>query len=181
MSLYYFFRSSVGGLSGVILIISGKEGQKMKARWRARQQSSMTRHGFTLLECLWALFITACVLYGIQMQWRFMITSYHQQFSDRTTDFYQFSLLLEKELSQYAVQSIDSDAITMKDRETDKKYVIFYDKGRIYKSPGYHPYVFDVEDWELDFDDGVLWVTVTFNSGQTFQSSLILESSQSDA
>lgn len=131
--------------------------------------------GFTLIECLWALVVLAFVLWGIQANWELLNITYRLHREDHTADFHQFALLLEKELTKYQVAEIQPHMMLVEDKQSYQKYTIECKNDKIYKSPGHHPYLYEVQEWQLSLEGELLWVSVLFNSGQAFETYFFIE------
>ena len=149
--------------------------KEVKVKRNSYQYVIYSKKGFTLLECVWSLLIMGFILWGVQANWQILNDTSIQMTQDCTADVHQFSLLLEKELSQYHLEQISSNKMVIRNKETEQKFTIQCNNQKIYKSPGHHPYLYGVEDWQLSLEGSLLWTSIQFTTGQSFEIPIILQ------
>ncbi|WP_124058057.1 competence type IV pilus minor pilin ComGF [Vaginisenegalia massiliensis] len=134
--------------------------------------------GFTLLEMIFSLFVMALIieLMTLSMQtYRGMQT---QVVEDRYHDWQQFLLVLNQELAHYQVENVDSTGIHLSQRRGRyiRRFSIKLEDHKIYKRPGFQPYLYGVNKWWLVLDQELLWIGLEFDNGQEFLGSLSVQS-----
>lgn len=127
--------------------------------------------GFTLLEMLISLGIISLMLHVIMLTYQ----SYHriEQYvrNDYTAQWYQFVALFDRILESYHVVEVSDKTITVEDAKKQQYYIV-QRRHKIYKSKGYHPYLHNVEEWWLSYEEPFLTVKVAFDNGQLFESTI---------
>jgi hypothetical protein len=91
-------------------------------------------------------------------------------------------MVFEAELNHFQVQQVGLDYLDLVDRQDDKKtYRIVLNKQRLYKQPGYQPYLYQVAEWRLAQSGESLRVEVSFTNGQVYQTYFWLRPRQDES
>lgn len=141
-----------------------------------------TRQGFTLVECLFSLLILALLFEATVLT----LQSYQRWIKAAETDhgleWQNFVMVFEAELNHFQVQQVGLDYLDLVDRQDDKKtYRIVLNKQRLYKQPGYQPYLYQVAEWRLAQSGESLRVEVSFSNGQVYQTYFWLRPRQDES
>lgn len=130
------------------------------------------KKAFTLMETLVVLFVFSLIMHSLTLA----ILNYQRvdQFirDDYTPEWHQFLLLLEHELDRYDLVNVTSQQITVTD--STQRFQIVHHNHKIYKTPGHHPYLFNVKSWQLNYQEPFLWITLEFNNQQQFSGQLLI-------
>lgn len=130
------------------------------------------KEGFTLIETLMSLFVFSLIMHSLTLA----ILNYQRvdQFirDDYTPEWHQFLLLLEHELARYELVNVSPQQLTVSDQT--QRFQIIHHNHKIYKTPGHHPYLFNVKRWQLSYQEPFLWITLEFNNQQHFSGQLLI-------
>lgn len=130
------------------------------------------KRAFTLIEALVVLFVFSLIMHSLTLA----ILNYQRvdQYirEDYTPEWHQFLLLLEHELDRYDLVNVSSQQLTVTD--STQRFQIIHHNHKIYKTPGHHPYLFDVNRWQLSYQEPFLWITLEFNNQQQFSGQLLI-------
>lgn len=103
------------------------------------------------------------------------VTSYHRVEetlrSDKFLEFQLFIKILSLELNAFESLEVSRGEINLSSSNKSQKVILANQK--IYKSPGHQPYLYDVLDWQLSWNEPFLTVTVTFNNKQKFSATIL--------
>lgn len=140
----------------------------IKKRYSARN----SQRGITLVETLFAMFIFSLVMHTLTLavvNYRRVDTAIRD---DYTPEWHQFLLLLDHELDRYQLVNTSPQQLTLQDN--NKRFQIIQHNNKIYKTPGHHPYLLDVRQWQLSYQQSFLSITLEFNNGQQFSGRILL-------
>ena len=133
----------------------------------------MSKRGFTFVELLIASFFFGLLLISIQSIYQ----NYHKVeekiLSDRSRDFAQFVVLLEKELQSYQIKDWDSDTLYIHDPVKMSDYQIICKNQKIYKASGHHPYLYNVLAWDLNVNANTLNLAVLMDDQEIYYASIV--------
>lgn len=137
------------------------------------KQTHSSKQAFTLIEALLSLYVFAIIMHSLSMA----LTHYYRieaQFrTDKALEFQLFTKILSLELENYQFISASQQSIQLKDQ--NKAFNIIHSNHKIFKTPGHHPYLYDVQNWSLEWSEPILTVTVTFTNQQDFSTQLIID------
>lgn len=131
------------------------------------------KHAFTLLESLLSLFVFAIIMHSLSMA----VTQYYkveETFrTDKGLEFQLFTKIMSLELETYQFLGTSQKTINLTDQT--KHFNIIHSNQKIYKTPGHHPYLYDVQDWQVDWSEPILTITVLFTNLQSYRTHLIID------
>ena len=131
------------------------------------------KNAFTLLEALLALLVFAIIMHSLSMA----VTHYYQieeTFrTDKGLEFQLFTKIISLEIDNYQFISASPETIILTDKT--KQFTIIHSNQKIYKTPGHQPYLYDVQQWHLNWSDPILTITVVFTNQQQYTTQLIID------
>ena len=145
----------------------------MKSNYKIRRLNSV---GFTFIECLLALLILSLMLHAsaICMQHYQQITMTQRE--DHTVEWHNFVILFEQELAQFELDTLTSNRLIVQTKGKQKTHAtISLQQHKIYKTPGFQPYLYHVSHWHLAYDAPFLTIQVTFTNQQRFNATIYWE------
>ncbi len=126
------------------------------------------KKGFTLLEMLISLLIVSMIMHLMYLS----VTNYQQIYdvhnNSHDVDWQQFLIMLEKELRYYEIIDVNGDSIYLLKKSDQKNFTLKLQNHQIYLTPGYHPLLFDVTDWQLQLIDNFLFIELIFDNGDYY-------------
>lgn len=136
-------------------------------------KSYSNKNGFTLIEALLSLIVLAIIMHSLSMS----VTHYYrieEKFrTDKGLEFQLFTKIISLELENYQFISASRNTITLSDQS--KQFTIIHSNQKIYKTPGHHPYLYEVQQWYLDWSQPILTITVVFTNQQQYSTYLIID------
>lgn len=134
--------------------------------------------GFTLIEMLVSLVISGLVLWTLFE----CVKSFHwtidRHETNRFPEWQQFLLLMEREFETVNILKVNHNVISVLDKESRNGQDIKLSNGRIYKTPGFVPYLYGVEDFQVMYDPPILWMVAQLEDGQTYEGRILIEEDQ---
>lgn len=117
-------------------------------------------------EGLLTLLVVSLILHALLMSTSTFKHVRDQESQDRTAEALTFMELLERELEAGKVRKITSQEIQLLGKQ--QVFRINLRNGKIYKSPGHHPYLLDVASWYLIDQGQKVLIEVILKNGQSF-------------
>lgn len=146
---------------------------KKLARYPPIKLSHSNKRAFTLIEALLSLFVFAIIMHSLSMA----VTHYYrieEVFrTDKSLEFQLFTKIISLELENYQFISASPNTITLSDQT--KQFTIIHSNKKIYKTPGHQPYLYDVQQWQLDWLEPILTVNVVFTNQQHYSAQLVID------
>lgn len=96
---------------------------------------------------------------------------------DKTTEWFSFTALLTSELTRYYnVQDVSAHQINITSiKAPHERFNIRLFNHKIMKRPGHHPYLYQVKNWEVQYDAPYLFLSVIFDNNQQFETTIIVD------
>lgn len=127
------------------------------------------KSAFTLLEMIFVLFITGLIsqtlLSCIQIYQRFDQTLRE----DYSLTWQHFLIVLEREIQLYPQCQASEDFIYIADPPRQESYTIILNNNKLYKTPGFQPFLYQVKSWWLNDLGDVIEIQVVFQNDQSYQ------------
>lgn len=132
------------------------------------------KEAFTLIEMLLSLFVFSLIISGLMACFNHynQINEYIR--FDQSTEWQLFTITLEKELEQFKFEKVQNNIIYLRDPTNNQAYQIIYQNNKIYKTPGHHPYLYQVKNWTLNLNDNIIDIRLQFQNLQVFESRLLI-------
>lgn len=126
------------------------------------------KKGFSLLEVLISLLIVSLVMHLLLTSVRHYQLIYSQHHHSRDIEWQQFLILLEQELGNYHHIHADRNQLRLTTRKDQQQMVIKCQNQQIYITPGYHPLLFDVQEWAIQSTEDVLFIELRFTNNEYY-------------
>ncbi len=121
------------------------------------------------MEALVSLAVLSLIMFTLLSAVRIYQEADLQSRSDKSSEWLQFLHLMEEELSLYEIALVDGRRVRLKAPGENRHYEVILRNKKIYKTPGHHPYLYEVANWQVLYFEGGLYVWVKFANGQTFE------------
>lgn len=124
------------------------------------------------MESLLTLMIFSLIMHALMMS----VQSFNRlnlvNKSDRTLEWQNFTILFQRELDQFTINSVSAKDINLAERQGEGfSFQIILHNQKIYRRPGHHPYLYGVKDWQINLNGTFLNLLVEMNEGQIFYGS----------
>ena len=129
--------------------------------------------GFSFVECLIALLVLSLMLHAGASCWQHYQQLTDIQRQDHTVEWHNFVILLEQELTQFYPIRVQTHRLIIQPKaQPNQRAEIIQKQQKIYKSPGFQPYLYDVAAWQLSYTEPFLTIHLTFTNQQQFDTTL---------
>lgn len=119
---------------------------------------------------VWDALISLLIMSLIMQSLLIAMTMYRRtiviETTDHTADFQLLLVLLEQEITQYELKSIEPDRILLSDGKAVFEVVV--QNNKIFKKPGHHPYAYEIDSWYLQQMNSAIAIEVSYVNQQTF-------------
>lgn len=127
------------------------------------------KSAFTLLEMTFVIFII-----GLISQTLLTSIQIYQKFDqalrdDQSLTWQHFLIVLEREIQLYPSCQAQEDYIQITNPSRKETYQIILNNHKVYKTPGYQPFLFEVKSWWLNDLGDVIELQVVFQNDQSYQ------------
>lgn len=140
----------------------------MKKRALRLRKSDMRNSflGFTLLECLLALFLLSiiCLLFSASVKNVAIVTNHIK--SDRQKEWHIFVIQLENELKNCRYENTQANKMILRNKKNNKPVWIEHKLGKIVKieNGGYHPLLIGIRQANFIEEEKAIVIKVTFEN-----------------
>lgn len=133
---------------------------------------SWNRKAFTLMEMLMALFIVSLIMISLQMLVQ-QFNQYEQMVkNNRSTEWHQLLKAIQTELDNGNFLKCDNHHLFYETPEN--QFEIFLRNHIIQIRPGYHPLMYEVQDWSIVEENNILSIQLLTDQNEYFEGSLVI-------
>lgn len=95
--------------------------------------------------------------------------------TDRFPEWQQFLILMEQEFDAVDIVRVNHNIIHVIEKSTQNGQQIMFNNGRIYKTPGFVPYLYGVTQFEVVYDKPILWLVAELEDGRAYEGRILIE------